>query len=328
LLQRASDAVEANADVVSHLPALDLLVDAAVDALCEATSQPNPNGGVDEAADRRAVIETFSGVAKIHGRPLRELMYQLSAVGSTPRSWVSACRPLLRPLLDAAEQIGWSELGDALACLDAALESAASATEDLIDQTAIHAIQQAYEQLRVLLPDVFSSSNLADSRRLILLESLLLQVPLLHRRIIAKLYAAGLSSIGQLSQARPEELTAVVVGLDPELALALVEHVRRFEQERSRVDPTTLRGHIHTRLRATVGRLSQLQSEFERAEQEGSQVRKKAVRRAREAAVLELQRLLAEIGDLPLIEELKRCTVRGKIVRLQSYLLQQAQGPA
>ncbi|MEY4579799.1 MAG: hypothetical protein RL701_4502 [Pseudomonadota bacterium] len=304
------------------------LIDAAVDALIAPDGVVAAHAGREHAGDRAAVMELFAGVAKVHGRPLRELMFQLS-VGSTPRTWASACRPLLRPLTDAAQQMDWSELTEALVLLDAALENAAVvdqsrtlATDDVIDPAASEAIQLAYEQLRLQMPDVFSSANLTDTRRLILLESLLLQVPTLHRRTIAKLYAAGLSSVQQLSEAKPEELTAVVSGLDHALAVAIIEHLRRFEQERSRVDPTLMRGHIQTRLRATVGRLGQLQIEFERAENEGSPVRKKAVRRAREAAVLELQRLLAEVGDLGLLEELKRYSVRGKLLRLQNYLQQ------
>jgi hypothetical protein len=298
------------------------LVDAAVDALFDESGYSAAVDTVTEhAADRSAVLETFAGVARVHGRPLRELMFQLS-VGSTARSWASACRPLLCPLLDAAEQIDCVELAAALRQLDAALELAVSGTgsEEPIDAAASEGIQLAYEQLRQQMPEVFSASNVIDNRRLMLFETLLLQVPAMHRRTIAKLYAAGLSTIGQLTQASPDELTVVVNGLDRDLATAIIEHLQRFERERSRVDPTTMRGHIHGRMRTTVGRLGQLQVEFERAESEGSQERKKAVRRARESAVLELQRLLAEIGNLALIEELRRCSTRGKIRRVQTYL--------
>jgi len=36
--------------------------------------------------------------------------------------------------------------------------------------------------------------------------------------------------------------------------------------------------------------------------------------------VLELQRLAAELGELDLIEELKRSSVRAKVVLMQNYL--------
>jgi hypothetical protein len=108
--------------------------------------------------------------------------------------------------------------------------------------------------------------------------------------------------------------------MDPEIANAIIDHIRRFEREREHVDPTTLRAQLQTRVRAVIGRLGQLQAEFERAEQEASRAHKRAVRRARESVLLELDRLIAELGDVALIGELKRCSVRDKIRRVQGYL--------
>jgi hypothetical protein len=153
----------------------------------------------------------------------------------------------------------------------------------------------------------------------ILLESLLLQIPEMQRRTLAKLYAAGLSSLGQLGTANPEEI-AVVAGIDRALAQSVVEHIQRFEQERSQLDPTTLRVRVQERLRTIIGRLAASQAEFESAEEEDSSGRKRAARREREAAVLELDLVFAEVGDVDVIEELKRCPVRGKIERVESYL--------
>lgn len=313
-------------DIQSPLSAapLDELVDAAVDALLDPDVFGEGNERpAEHESDRRALLETFSAVAKLHGRPLRDLMFQLS-LGRTPASWAGVCRPLLAPLLDAARQIEWTELTRALERFDSTLEHAAGegasgGANSPIGDAARKSIQDAYDELRQHLPDVFAAPAPGDSRRLILFESLLLQVPSLHRRTIAKLYAAGLSSLGQLSQAKPEELTAVI-GLDRGLAAAIVEHIQRFERDRDYSDPGALRAQIQLRLGTIAGRLAQLQAEFERADQEGSQIRKKAVRRAREVAVLEMDRLLAEIGDLQLIEELKRYPVRAKIRRLQAYL--------
>jgi hypothetical protein len=77
---------------------------------------------------------------------------------------------------------------------------------------------------------------------------------------------------------------------------------------------------VQERLRISIARLAQLQDEFELAEEEDSAARKREARRGREAAVLELDLLFAELGDVDLIEELKRCSVRGKIRRVESYL--------
>jgi hypothetical protein len=228
---------------------------------------------------------------------------------------------VLRPLLEAATQIGLLELVGALGAFDAALERAAAESGACIGDAAREVLQNGYERLRQQMPDAFAAPERADGRRLIMLESLLLQIPSLHRRTLAKLYAAGLSSLPQLSEARPEEI-AVVAGIELELAQSVVEHLQRFERERSRSHPSTPRGHVSERLRSLIGRLTQLQGEFERAEQDDNTERKRSARRGREAAVRELDLLFAEIGDVALIEELKRCPVRGKIRRAEGYLEQ------
>jgi hypothetical protein len=164
-----------------------------------------------------------------------------------------------------------------------------------------------------------SSESGGPGRQTVLLESLLLQIPELHRRSLAKLYAAGLSSLAQLSQARADELVAVT-GLEVPLAERLIAHVRNFEDARTRVLPTEQKSRAHERLRSVVERLRQLQAEFERAEREEQSDQKRAARRGREAALHELDLVLAEIGEVAVIEELKRCPVQLKIQRVSTYL--------
>jgi hypothetical protein len=296
---------------------LDAALDAAMARITDVSGSESANEQRD-SADHTAVADTFADIAKVHAHPLRELMFQLS-VGRTPRQWASACRPVLKPLFDAATQIGLLELVGGLGAFDAALERAAAEPNAYISDAAAEAMSAAYERLRKQMPDAFQRPDRADNRRLILLESLLMQVPDMHRRTLAKLYAAGLSSLGQLGTANAEEIS-VVAGVDRNLAQAVVDHVQRFEKERSRMDPTTLRTHVQERLRSLVSRLSKLQTEFEEAEEDDSVARKRAARRDREAAVLELDVIFAEAGDVDLIEELKRCPVRGKIQRVESYL--------
>jgi hypothetical protein len=257
-------------------------------------------------------------MAELHAQPLRELLFQMS-LGGTPRQWAAACRPVLLPVMQASKQIGLAETAGLLEAFDGALERAEREPSACIGEAAARALEQAYARLHEHMPGAFAAVAATDNRRMILLESLLLQVPALERRTLAKLYAAGLTSLPQLSSANAEELSAVA-GIDRELARAVVEHVQRFERERARVDPIALRSHVHERLRAVVARLQQLQAEFERAEQDESNDRKRAARRSREAAVRELDLLFAEVGDVGLIEELKRCPVHGKIRRVESYL--------
>ena len=273
--------------------------------------------------DQKAWRETFASIAKLHIQPLRELMYHLS-IGCTPRSWVTQTRPVLSPLFDAARQNAEEDLLDALSELDTALELAEAENTALVGPVSRGAIQQAYARLGTHLPDTFGPPRSSDGRRLLLLEALLLQVPTVHRRVLTKLYAAGISSIPQLLQGGAEELSRAT-GIDRPLANVIIEHVSRYSRERSGLDSVRLRQRVTEQLRTLIGRLSQLQTEFERAEVADNQTRKKAVRRARDSAVLELQRLIAELGEVELLEELKRGSVRAKVAQIQSFL-QRASG--
>lgn len=306
-------------DADAQLPATLAAVD---DAFSQWMAGESPTELLQEPGtfdgDQRAFRDTFSIIAKLHISPLRDLMYHLS-VGCTPRAWVTQTRPVLAPLFDAARQTAQTDLLDALSELDTALELAEAEITALVGPVSRGAILHAYGRLGKLLPDTFGPPRSGDGKRLLLLEALLLQVPNVHRRVLTKLYAAGISSIQQLLQGGPDEL-ARAAGLDRQLASAIIEHVARYARERNGLDPARLRSRVLDQLRMLGDRLGQLQTEFERAESADNQVRKKAVRRARDAAVLELQRLVAELGEIELLEDLKRSSVRAKVVLLHNYL--------
>jgi hypothetical protein len=317
-VEPVSDAVRVARDLADFGPLPAAVDDAFSHWMASASATEPQQEPAASDGDQRAFRDTFAIIAKLHISPLRELMYHLS-VGCTPRAWVTETRPVLAPLFDAARQTAQDELLDALAELDTALELAEAENTALVGPVSRGAIQHAYARLGKHLPDTFGLLRSSDGKRLLVLEALLLQVPHVHRRVLTKLYAAGISSLQQLLQGSPDEL-ARAAGLDPPLACAIIEHVSRFARERSGLDQARLRSRVIEQLRPLVDRLSQLQTEFERAESAGNQVRKKAVRRARDGAVLELQRMVAELGEIELIEALKRSSVRAKVVLMQSYL--------
>lgn len=299
----------------------------AIDRLLRAPAAARDQAAIEaeRAADMRAAAETFEQLLAAGTAPLHDFMFQLS-LGRTPPRWAAAAHAVIAPFLDGARQMELAELEGALAGLAAALERAAAEAGASISRESIDAIEQAYAELGRQLPNAFAAPELGDGRRLLMLESLLLQVPAMNRRSLDKLYGAGLGSLDRLCGAKAGEIAAVT-GLGPELAEAIAERVRRFERERNGLDPAELRSQVRERLRAAVGRLAEQQDEFERAEAEASPARKRAARRAREATARELDFALAEIGELSLVEELKRCAVRSKIRRVESYL-EQAQASA
>jgi hypothetical protein len=292
-------------------------VDEALDRLLDSVPLGEPSAA-ERAGDQRAVAETFRALATEHAQHIRELMFQLS-VGCTPRRWAGACRPIVAPLLDAATQIELLELKDALDAFDAALGRAAAGPTPYVDSDTASQLHALYTRLSAQMPEAFGALDKSDGRRLLLLESLLLQVPGMYRRTLEKLYAAGLSSLEQLNRAAPEELAAAA-GIDTQLARAVTERIQRFERERGAAGGGDLRARAIERMRGSLAELVQLHERFERAEQNEAAAEKRAARRAREAAALEVNLLLAELGELQVIEELRRSPMRDKIGRVERYL--------
>ena len=306
--------VEAQSSAVDE--DLDANVDAAVDALQSIEPPADATAHSDHPSDMASVTETFTSIAAIHSQQLHEFMAQL-ALGSAPGRWASSLGALVAPIKDAATQMELTELSEALGAFTEGLKQAE--TQARVSPEAREVLTQAYARMVALMPDAFSACVSDEGRGRALLEALMLQVPGFRKRTLERLYAAGLHTLEQLASARSDELTAVL-GIDSELADAIVKRVEGFEHERTALDSSELRDHLRGRLRATLSRLAEHQRQFEQAEEEDSAKGKRVARRAREVAALELDVVFAQLGELPLIEELKRSPMHRKITRVEAYL--------
>jgi hypothetical protein len=281
----------------------------------QAPSRPSPDA-------RRAEVPTGSETLRLptptHGRLARELMFQLS-LGRTPRSWATACRTLVTSLLEAARRIDLKDLVSSLERFDEGLERAASGTGPSIDADAATALHAAYARLTSHLPDFFPDQAHAEVRRKLLFESVVLRTPELRSRTLAKLHAAGLGTVERLAMASPEQVSKAC-GFDLEVARELIRRMHQLERERQLPTPAELQLQLERRLRALPRRLTALQAEFESAEREDATERKRAVRQSRDATLLELNQLLAELDECSLIAELERCPINAKIESVERYL--------
>lgn len=310
----------------------DRAIDDAIEALQsipsanERASVAQSNGRGSEAqteADTRAVAETFAAVAAAHSRPLSEFMTQLG-LGATPSRWAVPLQAVVAPVLDAARRMELTELAAAFAAFDAALARVVSDAAPHIGDAARAELEAAYRTLVTQLPDTFRDCQAGDGGKQVLLEALLLQVPSLRRSTLARFYAAGLQTLDQLISARPDEV-AHVTGVDAEIARAISERLTRFDRERAVDDPEALRGKLKAQVQSTVATLEQLEGELERAREAEAAARKRSARRGLQTSTLELDALLAQLGEVGLIDELKRLPVRRKIERLHAYLERPAQ---
>ncbi len=144
--------------------------------------------------------------------------------------------------------------------LDAALEGYGTALELAAGEPSIHRevremLSATYAKLVEVMPSVFALDRERGRREPIIVRSLLLQVPGVHKVAIDKLYAAGINGLDVLYAARPREL-AEATGLDEALATAICERFQRYRREVSELGPGKEREKERAELRAADGRCS------------------------------------------------------------------------
>ena len=178
-----------------------------------AAAPPRPSEAARAArheADMDEVRELFAGIAVAYARPLRDFMIEV-AWGEPTKEWLDVALPATAALRRAAAAVE-------LPALDAALEGYAAALELAVGEASIHRevremLAGAYARLVEAMPSVFALEGERGRREPIIVRSLLMQVPGVHKVAVDKLYAAGVNGLDVFYAARPREL-AEATGLD------------------------------------------------------------------------------------------------------------------
>jgi len=270
--------------------------------------------------DLSEVQALFGKLAANHVRPVRDFMIELKW-GHASRQWLSVCEPAVTSLHGAAEKLELTGLSGALARFGAALRSAAG-TAGALDDAQRQEIVTRYEALVRLMPEAFSLDAEGSQRETAIVTCLLLQVPGMQKWVIDRLSRVGLSGFGTLFLAKAEDVAATA-GIDEELAWRIVDKVQehRLEVQTRVVD--TARAHERKRVEALLGQLSRQHAEFEAVSAMWSpeaMQRKNEVRRERELTLLEINVMLACLGEVSRMREIERLPFERKLVMLRSFL--------
>jgi hypothetical protein len=174
------------------------------------------------------------------------------------------------------------------------------------------------------MPEAFVVGEEEQQREGIIINSLLMQIPDVGRVTIEKLYRAGLTSLDTLYMARRDDL-AVATGIPSYLSERICE---KFQAYRTRLEN-------NPRDVADLGqrdRLSKLAAELRR-HHEGFQHAsanewsnpalasdKRDYRQQRQSCMLWINVLLAEVGELDLVNELEKLSFDRRVQRLDEYL--------
>jgi hypothetical protein len=309
------------ADTFERLLSSD--IDQGFDAIERKTGespQPGDNVGL-HAADLTEVRALFEQLAASYVRPVRDFLMDLRW-GEAAVDWIDVCEPALRSLRRAAEKLELTELCTALDALSATLAAAKASPSKTIDGDRRAAILTSHDRLVVVMPQAFSLDVDRTKRESVILHSVLLQVPDVKKVTIDKLYAAGVTTLEAMLLATPADLVATT-GLDEDLAKRIVARFRDYRAQVRASIPDATRAQERDRVAQLTARLKQQHEGFQRAStgwSEESGARKKELRGARDRTLLEIQVVLARLGEVERLAELERLPFERKLANLEAFL--------
>lgn len=273
-------------------------------------------------ADLAEVRALFAQLASNHVRQVRDFMIDLRW-GEATIEWIPICSPALKSLRRAADKLELDELVSALDVFWQHLTNTqARAAGRTLEGDPRDAILAAYERLVSLMPQAFALDMDRAQREAAILQSLLLQVPEVKKVTIDKLYAAGLTTLEAMLLATPGDIAATT-GIDEALAARIVARFRDYKDQVVAGVPDATRAQERERIAALTARLKMEHDAFESASRGWTpedQERKKASRTARNRTLLDIQVILARLGETDRLKEIERLSFERKLAHLESFL--------
>jgi hypothetical protein len=279
-------------------------------------SSPRIDVSLTDLTEVRAL---FAQLAANHVRQVRDFMLDLRW-GQATVEWIAICEPALKSLRRAADKLDLAEVCTALDRFSAAL--AAPHRARVIEGDERTVILAAYDALTAVMPQAFALDMDRSQREAAILQSLLMQVPGVHKVTLDKLYAAGATTLEAMMLANAGDLAAVS-GIDEALAERVVQRFREYKEQIARGVPDATRANERNKIAQLVMRLRQEHDAFEAAAQGWSRDagdRKKGLRKAREQTLLAIQVVLARLGEVDRLKEIDRLPFDRKLAHLESFL--------
>ncbi len=267
--------------------------------------------------DQSAVETLFADIAANYARPIKNFIFELKR-GTATKDWIEICRPAMHGITRAAEGMGLKEAAMRMVDFETALGLAQNGEDRVLVGDVRDLLLLCYEDLIKVMPQAFVLGEEEQQREGIIIDSLLKQIPDVGRVTIDKLYRAGLTSLATLYLAKRDDL-AVATGIPAQLSERICEKFQAYKKrlENSSRDLNDSR----ERLAMLLDELRMHHEGYQQASEKPSASEdKRACREQRQSCVLWINVLLAEIGELDLINELEKLSFERRIKRLEEYL--------
>jgi hypothetical protein len=271
--------------------------------------------------EQSPVRELFADIAANYVRAVRNFMIELNR-GDASKEWIDICQPAVNSIKKAAEKMELDDIYKAIDDFDTVLGCAAGTEGRMIGGEVRDELILAYFELVELMPQAFRLDNERDQRESIIIHSLIMQVPEVRKVTIDKLYGAGLTTLEVFFLAKPDDLGATA-GIPEWLAAKIVDKFQEYRRDAQTVAPDAAHSAERTKLIALVTELRKLQEWYERASGDWSQdaaEEKKRLRSARTDTLMQINVVLAQLGEVELIHEIEKLPFERRIERVETYL--------
>lgn len=279
-----------------------------------------PSGATElTPAELAEAQRLFREMAANYLSPVRALLLELS-LGEPSRDWLGLCRPPLTAMRRAAQDMRLTELAQALDALAQVMEQTERSAPAVLDVRSRENLKNAYQPLIALFPEAFAVDDERDRREPIIVQSLLRQVPDVRKVALDRLYAAGLVTLDMFYKARPTDI-AEAAGIPRELAERIVARFQRYRRELAAIAPAAKNERELASVETLTRKLEQQTVSFEAAQRSFAHPEEaRRIRQERAATLVELQLVLARLGEVALIEKLERLAFRSKTDELRRFL--------
>jgi hypothetical protein len=271
--------------------------------------------------DLAEVRSLFAQLAANHVRQVRDFMLDVRW-GEATVDWIGICEPALSSLRRAAEKMDLFELCGALDRFSSALTGTQTKGGRTIDGDRREALLRTYEELSATMPQAFALDLDRSQREAVILQSLLLQVPDVKKVTVDKLYAAGLTTLEAMLLATPGDVVATT-GIDETLAAQIVGRFRQYKEQLRKTVPDAARASERAKIGELTARLRREHLAFEAsgsAWTRQADAHRKDLRRRRAQTLLDIQVVLARLGEVDRIKDMERLPFDRKILHLESFL--------
>jgi len=273
--------------------------------------------------DEAAVQELFVKIAANYARPIKNFVFELKR-GTATKEWLEICKPAMHSISRAADGMGLKYASIKMQDFEEAISLAQSSEGRVLQGEARDLLISCYEELVQVMPDAFTIGEEEQQREGIIINSLLKQIPDVGRVTVEKLYRAGLTSLDMLFMAKKEEM-AVASGIPIWLAERICgkfqEYKRSLEGEARDVAASGYRSRL-------VEMLNDLKKQHDAYEYASANewsdpslsIEKRKYRQTRQDCALQINVLLAEMGDVDLVNDLQKLSFERRIESLQEYI--------